>query len=143
MSILDNKRYFWCVVAILLGIASVIPLTASAEALKVVVQDQNGNAIPEAKVQIGNQEQTTDDSGNAMFSDVTGAQSLTVIAIGFSSKRLNTTAGQTEVTVVLAPIQTVDAVVVVGTRSIGRRALAGTRADRSRQQRAAEPYRSI
>ena len=123
MSILDNKRYFWCVVAILLGIASVIPLTASAEALKVVVQDQNGNAIPEAKVQIGNQEQTTDDSGNAVFSDVTGAQSLTVIAIGFSSKRLNTTAGQTEVTVVLAPIQTVDAVVVVGTRSIGRRAL--------------------
>ena len=123
MSILDNKRYFWCVVAILLGIASVIPLTASAEALKVVVQDQNGNAIPETKVQIGNQEQTTDDSGNAMFSDVTGAQSLTVIAIGFSSKRLNTTAGQTEVTVVLAPIQTVDAVVVVGTRSIGRRVL--------------------
>ena len=123
MSILDNKRYFWCVVAILLGIASVIPLTASAEALKVVVQDQNGNAIPEAKVQIGNQEQTTDDSGNAVFSDVTGAQSLTVIAIGFSSKRLNTTAGQTEVTVVLAPIQTVDTVVVVGTRSIGRRAL--------------------
>ena len=123
MSILDNRRYFWCVVAILLGIASVIPLTASAEALKVVVQDQNGNAIPEAKVQIGNQEQTTDDSGNAVFSDVTGAQSLTVIAIGFSSKRLNTTAGQTEVTVVLAPIQTVDAVVVVGTRSIGRRVL--------------------
>ena len=54
---------------------------------------------------------------------MTGAQSLTVIAIGFSSKRLNTTAGQTEATVVLAPIQTVDAVVVVGTRSIGRRAL--------------------
>ena len=123
MSILDNKRYFWCVVAILLTIASVMPMTASADALKVVVQDQNGNAIPETKVQIGNQEQTTDDSGNAMFSDVTGAQSLTVIAIGFSSKRLNTTAGQTEVTVVLAPIQTVDAVVVVGTRSIGRRVL--------------------
>ena len=123
MPILDNKRYFWCVVAILLGITSVIPMTASAEALKVVVQDQNGNAIPEAKVQIGNQEQTTDESGNTMFSDATGAQSLTVIAIGFSSKRLNTTAGQTEVTVVLAPIQTVDAIVVVGTRSIGRRAL--------------------
>ena len=100
-----------------------MPMTASAETLKVVVQDQNGNAIPEAKVQIGSQEQTTDESGNTMFSDVTGAQSLTVIAIGFSSKRLNTTAGQTEVTVVLAPIQTVDAVVVVGTRSIGRRAL--------------------
>lgn len=123
MSISHNKRYFWCVIAILFGIASVIPIVASAEALKVTVQDQNGNAIPEAKVQIGTEEQTTDESGNAMFSDVTGAQSLTVIAIGFSSKRLNTTAGQTEVTVVLAPIQTVDAVVVVGTRSIGRRAL--------------------
>ena len=123
MSISDNKRYFWCIVAMLLGLVSVMPMTANAEILKVVVQDQNGNAIPEAKVQIGNQEQTTDESGNAMFSDVTGAQSLTVIAIGFSSKRLNATAGQTEVTVVLAPIQTVDAVVVVGTRSIGRRAL--------------------
>jgi iron complex outermembrane receptor protein len=98
-------------------------MTASAETLKVVVQDQNGNPIPEAKVQIGNQEQTTDESGNTLFSDVTGAQSLTVVAVGFSSKRLNTTVGQTEVTVVLAPIQTVDAVVVVGTRSIGRRAL--------------------
>ena len=123
MSISANKQYFWCVVAILLGFAAVIPRTAGAETLKVVVQDQNGNAIPEAKVQIGSQEQTTDESGNAIFSDVTGVQSLTVVAIGFSSKRLNTTAGQTEVTVVLAPIQTVDAVVVVGTRSIGRRAL--------------------
>ena len=123
MSISDNKRYFWCIVAVLLGLVLVMPMTANAETLKVVVQDQNGNAIPEAKVQIGNEEQTTDASGNTMFSDVTGAQSLTVIAIGFSSKRLNTTAGQTEVTVVLAPIQTVDAVVVVGTRSIGRRAL--------------------
>ena len=123
MSISDNKRYFWCVIAVLLGLASVMPMIASAETLKVVVQDQSGNAIPEAKVQIGNEEQTTDASGNTMFSDVTGAQSLTVVAIGFSSKRLNTTAGQTEVTVVLAPIQTVDAVVVVGTRSIGRRAL--------------------
>ena len=65
MSISDNKRYFWCVVAILFGIVSVIPMTASAEAFKVVVQDQNGNAISEAKVQIGNQEQTTDDSGVA------------------------------------------------------------------------------
>ena len=123
MSISDNKRYFRCVVAILLGLAAVLPMIASAEALKVVVQDQNGNPIPEAKVQIGSQEQTTNESGNAMFSDVTGAQSLTVIAIGFSSQRFNMTAGQTEVTVVLAPIQTVDAVVVVGTRSIGRRAL--------------------
>ena len=52
MSILDNKRYFWCVVAILLGLASVMPMIATAETLKVIVQDQNGNAIPEAKVQI-------------------------------------------------------------------------------------------
>ena len=123
MPISDNKRYFWCVVAILFGIVSVIPMTASAEALKVVVQDQNGNAIPEAKVQIGNQEQTTDDSGAAMFSDVTGSASLTIIAIGFSSKRINITAGQTEVKATLAPIQTIESVVVVGTRSIGRRAL--------------------
>ena len=123
MLILGEKQYFWCVVLILFGIVSVMPMTASAEALKVIVQDQNGNPIPEAKVQIGNQEQATDESGNAIFSDVIGAQSLTVIAIGFSSKRLNTTAGQTEVTVELAPIQTVDAVVVVGTRSIGRKAL--------------------
>ena len=123
MSISDNKRYFWCVVAILFGIVSAIPVTANAEALKVVVQDQNGNAIPEAKVKIGNQEQTTDDSGAAMFSDVTGSESLTIIAIGFSSKRINITAGQTEVTATLAPIQTIESVVVVGTRSIGRRAL--------------------
>ncbi|MCG9133973.1 TonB-dependent receptor [Candidatus Poribacteria bacterium] len=123
MSISDNKGSFWCIIAILLGVALAIPMTASAEAFKVVVQDQNGNAIPEASVQIGSQEQTTDESGNATFSDVTGAQPLSVIAIGFSNKRLNTTAGQTEVTVVLAPIQTVDAVVVVGTRSIGRRVL--------------------
>ena len=123
MSISDNKRYFWYAVAILFGIVSVIPTTASAEALKVVVQDQNGNAISEAKVQIGNQEQTTDASGTAMFSDVLGAQSATVTAIGFSSKRINTTAGQTEVIVILAPIQTIESVVVVGTRSIGRRAL--------------------
>ena len=123
MSISDNKWYFWCAVAILLAIASIISTTADAETLKVVVQDQNGNTIPEAKVQIGNQEQITDDSGTTMFSDLSGAQSLTVIAIGFSSKRMNTTAGQTEAIVVLAPVQTVDAVVVVGTRSIGRRAL--------------------
>ena len=123
MLISDNKRYFWCVVAILFSIVSEMPMTASAEALKVVVQDQNRNAIPEAKVQIGNQEQTTDDSGVTTFSDVTGAQSLTVTAIGFSSKRVNTTAGQTEVAVILAPIQIVDTVVVVGTRSIGRRVL--------------------
>ena len=123
MSISENKRYFWCGVAILLGIVLAMPMIASAETLKVVVQDQNGNALPEAKVQIGNVEQTTDESGSAMFSDVTGAELLTVIALGFSSERLKTTAGQTELTVVLAPIQTMDAIVVVGTRSIGRRAL--------------------
>jgi len=98
-------------------------MPVSADGLKVVVQDQNGNAIPEAKVQIGNQEQATDESGAVTFSDVSGAQSLTVFALGFSSKRINIAAGQTEATIVLAPVQTVDAVVVVGTRSIGRRAL--------------------
>ena len=119
----DNKRYFWSLVAILFGILSVIPSAVSAETLKVVVQDQNGSAVPEAKVQIGTQEQTTDESGTATFSDVTGAQSLTVMAIGFSSKRINISADQTETTVTLAPIQTIESVVVVGTRSIGRRAL--------------------
>lgn len=123
MSISEDRRYFWCVIAILLGVALFIPMPVSAEALKVVVQDQNGNAIPEAKLQIGNQEQTTDAAGAAMFDDVSGAQSLTVLALGFSSKRINIAAGQTEASVVLAPVQTVDAVVVVGTRSIGRRAL--------------------
>ena len=116
-------RYFWCVAAILFGIALLIPTAVSAATLKVVVQDQNGNAISEAKVQIGNQEQTTDASGTATFSDVTGAQSVTITAIGFSSKRINTSAEQTEAHVHLAPIQTIESVVVVGTRSIGRRAL--------------------
>ena len=123
MSISNNKRYFSCIVAILFGIASAIPIAISADTLKVDVQDQNGNAIPRAKVQLGNQEQTTDASGAAMFSDVAGAQSLYVTAIGFSSKRINITAGQTEATVILAPIQTIESIVVVGTRSIGRQAL--------------------
>ena len=123
MSISDNKRYLWWSVAILFTIISVIPLTASAAALKVVIQDQNGNAIPEAKIEIGTQEQTTDDSGTATFSEVTSAASLTVTALGFSSKRINITTGQTEVTVTLPPIQTIETVVVVGTRSIGRSAL--------------------
>ena len=123
MLISENKRYFWCVVAMLFSIVPAIPMTASAAALKVVVQEQNGNAISAAKVQTGNQEQTTDDSGVATFSDVTGAQSLTVTATGFSSKQVNTTAGQTEVAVILASIQIVDTVVVVGTRSIGRKVL--------------------
>ena len=122
MSISDNKRYFCSLVAILFGIVSVIPIT-SAETFEVLVQDQNGNAIPEAKIQIGDQEQTTGESGTAAFSDVTNAQSLTVTAIGFSSKRINITADQTEATVMLSPIQTIESVVVVGTRSIGRRAL--------------------
>lgn len=123
MLLSDNKRYFWSLVAILFGILSVIPAAVSAETLKVIVEDQNGSAIPEAKVQIGTQEQTTDESGAATFSDVTGAQSLTVMAIGFSSKRINIPADQTEIIVMLAPIQTIESVVVVGTRSIGRRAL--------------------
>ncbi len=123
MLISDNKRYFWSLVAILFGILSVIPTAVSAETLKVIVKDQNGRAVPEAKVQIGTQEQITDESGVATFSDVTGAQALTVMAIGFSSKRINIPADQTETTVTLAPIQTIESVVVVGTRSIGRRAL--------------------
>ena len=123
MPISDNKRYLWWTVAILFSIISVIPLTTSADALKVVIQDQNGNAIPEAKVEIGTQEQTTDDSGTATFSDVTSAASLTVTSLGFSSKRINITTGQTEVTVILTPVQTIETVVVVGTRSIGRSAL--------------------
>ena len=123
MPILDNKRYLWCIVVILFSIVSVIPLTASADALKVAIQDQNGNAIPEAKIQIGNQEQTTDESGIVTFSDMTSEASLTVTALGFSSKRINITAGQTEATVILTPVQTIETVVVVGTRSIGRSAL--------------------
>ena len=123
MPILYNKRYLWCAVAILVYITSVIPLIVSAETLKVVIQDQNGNAIPTAKAQVGTQEQTTDESGTATFSDVTGAQPLIVTAIGFSSRRINLTNGQTEATITLTPIQTIESIVVVGTRSIGRRAL--------------------
>ena len=107
----------------LFSIILLIPTVAGADTLKVVVQDQNRNAIPEAKVQIGNQEQTTDASGTVTFSDVAGAELLTVTAIGFSKKRINIIAGQTEVPVILTPIQTIESVVVVGTRSIGRRAL--------------------
>ena len=123
MLISENNRCFWYVVAILFGIVSVIPLTANAEALKVVVQDQDGSAIPSAKVLIGSEEQTTDDNGTAMFSDVAGAQAVQITALGFADRRVNVTAGQEELTVVLAPIQTIESVVVVGTRSIGRRAL--------------------
>ncbi|MDE0484094.1 MAG: TonB-dependent receptor [Candidatus Poribacteria bacterium] len=123
MLISENNRYFWSVVVILFGIVSVIPLTANADALKVVVQDQNGSAIPSAKVLIGSEEQTTDDNGAAMFSDVAGVQAVQITALGFADRRVNITAGQEELTVMLAPLQTIESVVVVGTRSIGRRAL--------------------
>ena len=120
----SNKNwYFWCVFTILFGIISVIPLTANADELKVVVTDQNGDAISSAKVMIGGEEQTTDGNGSAMFSDMTGAQSVEITALGFADRRVNVTAGQTELMVMLAPIQTIDSIVVVGTRSIGRRAL--------------------
>ncbi len=98
-------------------------MEASTEILKVIVQDQHGNTVSDAKIQIGNQEHTTDDTGVVTFSDMANVASLTVTAIGFSSKRINITPGQTEVIVILAPIQTIESVVVVGTRSIGRRAL--------------------
>jgi iron complex outermembrane receptor protein len=120
----SNKNwYFWCVVTILFGIISIIPFTANADELKVVVTDQNGDAISSAKVMIGGEEQTTDDNGSAMFSDMAGAQSVEITALGFADRRVNVTAGQTELMVMLAPIQTIDSIVVVGTRSIGRRAL--------------------
>ncbi len=123
MQISENNRCFWYVVAILFGIVSVVPLTANADALKVVVQDQDGSAIPSAKVLIGSEEQTTDDNGAAMFSDVAGVQAVQITALGFADRRVNITAGQEELTVMLAPLQTIESVVVVGTRSIGRRAL--------------------
>ena len=123
MSISDNKLYFCLTVIILFTITSAIPTAIGAETLKVIIQDQNGNPIAKAKIQIGNQEQTTDESGTVTFSDVIGAQSLTVTALGFSDRRINITAGQTEAIVTLTPIQTIESVVVVGTRSIGRRAL--------------------
>ena len=123
MSISDNKLYFCWTVIILFTITSAIPTAIGAETLKVIIQDQNGNPIAKAKIQIGNQEQTTDESGTVTFSDVIGSQSLTVTALGFSDRRINITAGQTEAIVTLTPIQTIESVVVVGTRSIGRRAL--------------------
>ena len=123
MSISDNKWYFCWTTIILFFITLGIPTAIGAENLKVIVQDQNGNSIPEAKIQIGNQEQTTDESGTAIFSDVPGAQSLIVAALGFSDRRINITTGQTEATVTLTPIQTIESIVVVGTRSIGRQAL--------------------
>ena len=119
----NKNQYFWCVFTILFGIISIIPFTANADELKVVVTDQNGDAISSAKVMIGGEEQTTDDNGSAMFSDMTGAQSVEITALGFADRRVNVTAGQTELMVMLAPIQTIDSIVVVGTRSIGRRAL--------------------
>ena len=83
MLLLDKRWYFWGVVTMIVGIVSLIPLTANADALKVVVQDENGSAIPSATVTIGAEEQTTDDDGAATFSDVTGAQSVQVIGYRF------------------------------------------------------------
>ena len=95
MLISNNKRYLsGGHVAILLGIGSMIPMAVNADTLKVIVQDQNENSIPKAKIQIGNQEQTTDDSGTVTFSDVPYNEFLIVTALGFSSKRLNITTGQ-------------------------------------------------
>ena len=120
---ISYNRYFWCCVILFIGTVSVIPLAVYANSLKVVVQDQNGEVISSAKVQIGVEEQTTDDNGIANFSDVTGAQSIDISALGYAARRVNLAAGQSELTIMLAPLQTVDSVVVVGTRSIGRRAL--------------------
>lgn len=75
MSISNKKRYFCWSIIILLTITLGIPMAISAETLKVVVEDQNGNTIPEAKIQIGNQKQTTDESGTATFSDISNAES--------------------------------------------------------------------
>jgi len=119
----DKVSQYWYVVILLFGIISILPMNANADTLKVVVQDQDNDAIPSAKVVIGGEEQTTDDNGTVIFSDVTGAQTVQISAIGYAARRVNTSAGQSELTVMLAPIQTVDTVVVVGTRSIGRRAL--------------------
>ncbi len=118
----DNKLP-WCIVALLAGLVIAFPLTANSAVLKVVVQNQDGNAIPAAKVTVGSEEQTTDETGTVTFGDVIGAQTALVMADGFSSERFNVGFGQTELTVTLTPIQTVESVVVVGTRSIGRRAL--------------------
>ena len=107
MPISDNRRYFWCVMVILFGIALVIPIPVSAEALKVFVQNHNGDAIPGARIQIGNQERTTDESGAATFDDVSGEQSMTVSASGFSSKQIDIDARHTEAKVMLVPDQTV------------------------------------
>ena len=92
---------------ILFGIALVIPIPVSAEALKVFVRDHNENAIPGARIQIGNQERTTDESGAATFDDVSGEQSMTVSASGFSSKQIDIDAERTEAKVMLVPDQTV------------------------------------
>lgn len=123
---MNNSNYYrtiWYIVVIIIGCISITPLTVNADALKVIVKAQNENVISSAKVLIGGEEQITDDNGAAAFSDVTGAQSVEISAIGYAQRRVNISAGQTELTIVLAPIQTVDSVVVVGTRSIGRRAL--------------------
>ena len=119
----NNRWHQCCFVILLIGIISLMPLTAYADSLKVVVQDQNGNPVPSANVVIGTEEKTTDDNGAAMFDDVSGVEPVQITALGFSSSRVNVTTGQEELTVTLAPLQTIESVVVVGTRSIGRRAL--------------------
>ena len=43
---------------------------------KLSLQIRMGDAISSAKVMIGGEEQTTDDNGSAMFSDMAGAQSV-------------------------------------------------------------------
>lgn len=123
MPISMNNRYQCFFVVLLIGIISLVPLTAYANSLKVVVEDQNGNPVSSANVVIGTEEKTTDDNGTTMFDEVTGTQAVQITALGFSSSRVNITAGQEELQVVLAPLQTIESVVVVGTRSIGRRAL--------------------
>lgn len=118
MPISDNRRYFWCVMVILFGIALVIPIPVSAEALNVVVRDHNEAAIPGATIQIGDQTLTTDKDGKATFDDVSGERSMKVSASGFSSKQINIDVGQTdkqidsdaeqtEAKVMLVPDQTV------------------------------------
>ena len=122
MLISDNYRYFSLAILVL-AIFLILPITANAETLKVIIKDQDGNAITSAKVMIGGEEKTTDNDGTVEFSDVSGPDSVQITAIGYAGRRVNITSGQTELMVALAPIQTMESIVVVGTRSIGRRAL--------------------
>ncbi len=118
-----HNKLFGGIAFLFFGLVIAFPLTANSAELKVIVQNQSGNAIAAAKVKVGLEEQITDESGTATFSDVTGSESVFVIANGFSGERVNVAVGQNEVAVKLMPIQNVESVVVVGTRSIARRAL--------------------